>query len=316
MLDFEKALAMLKKSFVVLSLSLALATHAPLEAQVRLGSEVDQDRLARRGVLFGITLSQKARQISEKVDRLYGMPARQIRSEAPSALESSSNALVDIEGRPVIEIRTASEVREDVIVHELHHLILTAEGRPVVSFVPDDSLEMGEFQGLLFSIISMQLVSPVDHAAFYPKMRELGYDPDVETRAYWTETMKNPLPPSLKSIRPGVAFYSCLYFELLLTVRAEELRRDVKVYLQNNGLGEAVARGERIAAIYAEGRKSPSRLWLPMIVKILNEAFVDYFVFSVLHDGTGARGKIKYHSAVLRVANHPARLKNGLKSPS
>ncbi len=295
----------------ILSLCVALAVAPPLKAQIASAPEVERGKSAGRDTLFGIRLSPKARKVQRRVEALYGMPVRQYppTQEGLPVEQSLSTAFVEMDGRPAVSIKTASELREDVIVHELHHLIMTAEGRPVIHFLTDDQVDASGLQDLLLQIISNHVISPVDHAAFYPRMRSLGYDPDAEMRRFLAGALGRPAPRG-----PGESvlikpFYAGLYFDLLLTVNSRTLRADVETHARSNGLEECLARARRMVAIYSEARPVKSRLWLPYIVKLLNEAFDGVFAFSVLGEGVSRRGKVDYRSATLRITIHPALLK-------
>ena len=147
---------------------MALATEAAVSAQ---------SRRPDPGVVFlDVKLSAPAVALLLEVERAYGKPVVGEKTGLPG--NSWASSLVDADGTPRVRIAPGGEGDEGIIVHELFHLKVRSEGAPVFYWLSDG----GEPALDALLAVQAQLYDAIQHRAFAPEMRTLGFEPNGRLR--------------------------------------------------------------------------------------------------------------------------------------
>ena len=193
--------------------------------------------------LFGVVLQRSSNQLLEQVERMYGKPVRTERFDNASRPDCLRYAESDVEedGTPVIRVGEHIRPTENVIVHELFHLKLQAEGYPgAISWEwPREEMTSGNqaYTALLFDHVFSEIV----HWVFYPEMRQMGFYPQL--------VVMNELAEAFETgIRVGTnADTRALYYlKFALHVQDESVRARLRNIYQQNGWEEGLVLGEKL----------------------------------------------------------------------
>jgi hypothetical protein len=155
------------------------------------GISMQQTKSETTRTLAGVQLSPAATKLLDRVEKLYGIPVNAVENSNLPAF-AHARCYVKYEGTPEIEIDPKIGMNEETIVHELMHLSLFAEG------VPDLILLSGDpaVQGFITDVADQ-----VEHAYFFPTMRELGIDPTVQGKADMHKFNEQNTVPKLYDLR-------------------------------------------------------------------------------------------------------------------
>jgi hypothetical protein len=141
-----------------------------------------QGESTRRATLFGVRLSAAGIKLLREVEKAYGKSVEQTPPRACAIPGEAGTSLVREDGTPEISINPALSQREEVIVHELFHLKLYAEGYHQIQFNAGGGLDQEKVNVLADSLLVPWINSQVQHGIFYPRMRRMGLDPAFDQR--------------------------------------------------------------------------------------------------------------------------------------
>jgi hypothetical protein len=127
-------------------------------------------------VFLDVTLSRAAVDLLREVERIYGKQVAAEKTALPGDTWASSR--IDDDGTPRVRVAPPGEGDESTIVHELLHLKLRAEGAPVFYWLSDG----GEKALDALIAVQGQLYDAIQHRAFAPEMRRLGFEPSERLR--------------------------------------------------------------------------------------------------------------------------------------
>ena len=251
--------------------------------------------------MFGLTLSPDAASLKTEVERSFTKTIREERLDediflSPAAsLQAQSS--IEPDGTPVVRINTSRGVTERTIVHELFHLKLRAEGFPSPVF----DRRQPEVANLNIESLWNMLRDPIEHAIFFPKMRELGYDPDADVRADLEKAMRDgdfadPAPLSKQD------FLTLLYFKALLEVTDTELLSRLNGWYSAKGWTRAIEIAEKLKQAVTDSPLQTRQQQIDAIVGCLNILFEDSFAFSFRRWITRKLGSFVQTGAVIDIA--------------
>lgn len=279
-----------------------LLVSVPAEAQVRLGSELELERQEKQGILFGLRLSPTGVQLLREVEKAYGKSIRQLSAPGAAAYEAGA-AGVESDGTPVISLNDSTGKREEVVVHELFHLKLFAEGFYEVQFVPAGGLNKDALGQLSNTVLYPAIVSQVDHVAFYPRMRRMGLDPVFDQRAFWEEALKGaPADGDAGAAKVAWALY---YFRAVTQIEDRPLLGRITAFYERTGRGEALTLGRQLESLYRKAQPLNPDSALRLNVEICNLLFGGAIQFSVAASGPERRGNFLMPKAYIQVSPKP-----------
>jgi hypothetical protein len=133
---------------------------------------------------LGLRLSHGASALLDDVERLYGRAISAEKKAFPG--ERWGTAEVAEDGTPIVRVSPAA-LDEDVIVHELFHLKLQAEGAPVFLWSSD-----GDAHDLNWLVHAQnQIYAALQHRSFADEMRRLNLDPAARIRRSLESAIEN-----------------------------------------------------------------------------------------------------------------------------
>lgn len=279
-----------------------LVGHLHVMAQVRLGSEIEQERQAKQGILFGVRLSPAGVRLLREVEQAYGKGIRQLSSPGAAAHEAGA-AGVEGDGTPVISLNDSVGKREEVVVHELFHLKLFAEGYYEVQFVPAGGVNKEALDKLSGSVLYPAVVSQVDHAVFFPRMRSMGLNPVFDQRTFWEKNFRSP--PGDSDPSGAKMAWALYYFRAVTQLGDPELLGRVVAFYGRTGRGEALALGRQMEAMYRKAAPLEPGSVLRLNVEICNLLFGGVVQFSVASAGPERRGGFLMPKAYITVSPKP-----------
>lgn len=132
-------------------------------------------RLGRN--MFGVDLRSEARILWAQVEGYYKRPVRELLLDDLGYSYYAGLADIEPDGTPVVKLKNTTPVTEEILVHELYHLKLYAEGYPVIriNYPPGWSEEREQAR---VRFIVAQVYDTIEHRIFYPRMRQMGLTPD------------------------------------------------------------------------------------------------------------------------------------------
>jgi len=101
----------------------------------------------------------------------------------PGIHERAAAVLDRKDDTPTIEFRAEDEIEESTVFHELYHLKLLAEGFPIYNL--SFSSAMTPYEGSSRQVYET-IRAAMQHAHFFPIMRNQGFDPTAKSRSVIT----------------------------------------------------------------------------------------------------------------------------------
>lgn len=189
------------------------------------GSQLDSGQTAaiHGRELAGVKLRLAAAELLGAVERLHRKPVLVVfRDDFQEGIQGYTFTSGD--GTPIIGIVPGKGQNEENIVHELFHLKMLAKGYPLFDFeMPEaERLAHGEF----YLNIRTLIYDPIAQSLFYPKMRQMGLNPDVNTRE---QLQKNRLlteqPSAPKASQEWLATY---FMKVSIETRDPDIRAELE----------------------------------------------------------------------------------------
>jgi len=272
-------------------LLLAAAYYAASRLQPRPATQ------SPRRSMFGVELSPEAASLASKVERSYQAGVREVRTSGHKAGQRA-RGVVARDGTPVIEISKYTQPTEAVIVHELIHLEMYEDGYPDLNFVRRDRRFMkGEDDYLNFIISGVH--DQIHHFMFYPRMRQMGLDPEAVVRAD-AEAVLRAQDYDYMGL-PADDVRAINYFKIWMNVSDPGLRRRLTdLYLKKEWRGPWLKASRMIEAVESSGPKTREQE-LAALEKCLNLLGRDGFRFSFRRWWYEMRGRHKHWYAEFEI---------------
>lgn len=165
---------------------------------------------ALRTQLFGNSLIPPGVSLLAEVERLFG---KAVIEEQNELVDMHGQTRVDEDGSPVILLNSTSSKSQELIIHELFHLKMIGEGSPTLSYnvlqaIPE-SLQKAIFW------LEFQLRGAIQHSMFYPNMRSMGLQPDIQLKSDVEQILAGSLMSDINPKQRQLEL-TALYVRLLL----------------------------------------------------------------------------------------------------
>ena len=255
------------------------------------GIRAQEKKTEATRTLAGVQLSPATTKLLAKVEALYGVPVR-IATNSNMIPGAHGREYVNGDGTPVIELDPRIGMSEEIVVHELMHLLLWAEGVRDVILVSGEP----EVRSLIFDIDQQVL-----HAYFFPRIRDMGLDPNVSGKAdmQWVKDEHQPRY-DVKLDELGEAKLGIEYFTCVAVLQDEEYG----AALEKNGfpLGdrEAGRRGRAAVALTKRNFSTPEEE-LSVFIGVSNILLEGVYHLSVMSVDDHKRGKFTMKEAKVNV---------------
>jgi hypothetical protein len=243
-----------------------------------------------------VCLRPESADLLAEVEQLYGKPVDY--QETTKAAVGDSGVYRD--GTPYVEVnpvmyRRSNLRQEAVVVHELFHLKMKANGYPIIR-LERAGTSPDEYQFLLETV--RLIFDPVEHHLFADQMREMGLDPDAEVEDHFrgldpdqsTAGFTNPYQRAMTFMR------------VTLECAPETAARFERLY-KLNGWGAQLQTGKQMAElVYSHKQYSPDDE-VDVYLKCLGRLLQGQAAISRLGWETEMHGDVSYRIALIRVAH-------------
>jgi hypothetical protein len=125
--------------------------------------------------MFEIELGPQAGRLRGEVEALYGRRVLEVRPPAAGSHQEAESGLTQ-GGAPYVQLNSNVPPTEELIVHELYHLKLSATGFPYV-FTEFPSAFPRAVCGDIHFFVA-EVYDMIEHTIFYPRMLAMGIRPD------------------------------------------------------------------------------------------------------------------------------------------
>lgn len=277
--------------------TVALTLHAYSPGSADAGG---QGKSTSRATLFGVRLSEAGTRLLREVERAYGKSVVEMPPRAGAPPGEAGTALVREDGTPLICINPAVSRREEVIVHELFHLKLYAEGYHHIQYAAGSGLDRARLHGMAESLLVPWLDSQVQHNIFYPRMRRMGFDPAFDQREPLLEIFKSP-PLMGEDLVFASRVWALLYFRAATQINDRVTRARVEEYYRRPELGQALELGKRLTSLYLKAVPLTPDGALRLTVEFCNILFDYLYQFHVTAVISQPRGTFPMPKAYIMV---------------
>jgi len=130
--------------------------------------------------MFGIELGPQAGRLRDEVEALYGRRVLEVRPPAAAGSHQEAESGLTQDGAPYVRLNPKVSATEELIVHELFHLKLSAIGFPYV-FTEFPSAFPRAVCGDIHFFVA-EVYDMIEHTIFYPRMLAMGIRPDGRHR--------------------------------------------------------------------------------------------------------------------------------------
>ncbi len=178
---------------------------------------------------------------------------------------------VTVEGLPCIIVAKGTPLRDEVIAHELMHLKRRAAGLPS-SFrftYPERQIDT-KAQTLRLAILR-HLSDGIEHAAFYPELRRVGFHPDMPDRTLLRQAIERG---DLEKVAMS-ASVAVFYMRCILALNDDSLLKEITQKLTHLGQQVEMQRGRAMAKIVTDLKPTTPEGLISAMVDCANLAFAD-----------------------------------------
>jgi len=219
-------------------------------------------------VLFGVTLSGEAKSLLAEVEQIFGKQVREEWLDEKDDYAQSGNSKVGDDGTPIIWINPAHGRKIDVIVHELYHFILRAQGYPVLQWLFPQDMDTGANRAA-FKQLNMQLHDPILHYIFYGEVRAWGINPGETFEKRTIQALEdNTLATTLTNMgKEAVALY---YFKIRLEINNPMLFQRLVELLERKQKQSGIKFGKKLTQIVLNANPQSPEADIKTLIDCLN----------------------------------------------
>jgi hypothetical protein len=199
-------------------------------------------------------------------------------------------SLITPDGTPTIRCHQPSrDLNEEIIVHELYHLVLRASGFPALEF---NGIERG-----LSQWIDHDIYDSIQHWIIYPYLRKLGYTPDiarkreVERVIAASKFTDKPLPPSEIISR---------YFRVALESDDPVFLDQLSEWYLRQGWDVQLKKARKLVQFIKETNPTTAEQAVQSLIEVANVLFEPYLIFQVEHWGSKQSGAVLDRQVVIK----------------
>jgi hypothetical protein len=217
--------------------------------------------------MFGIELSAPAEELLRDVESAYGKPVSEIEENTwePSRYGQS---IVKPDGTPTITINSSTGRTEATIVHELLHLKLRAEGFPILGYeFPADTNTTANKEYMIW--IGAHLRDPIQHWIFYPRMQDLGVDPDMELRIEFEAALERGYFLNLNAATKSVAL-TLYYLKAALQLNDPKMLNRIVRWYKKRDWKKPLSLGEQLVQVVLDSNPQTPREEIAVFLRCLN----------------------------------------------
>jgi len=290
-----RARRMCKRTLLV---SLAFSVIAVLGSHsLSVNTTAVSQKQARR--LFGLQLSRNATRLLMDVEKYYG---RRVREELVETWDPGYRGEAEVisDGTPVIRLNSHTGRNETNIVHELFHLKFVAEGFPKRKWARYVGVSEDINQSLTHDLDSL-LLDALVHSRFYPKMRAMGYDPDLWDR----RDIKSMIGISMKDGSHKLVTKEVLipvhFFKFYLESSDRALVAQLERWSVSNNLESALDVAKKLIGIVEQSKIDTPQQQLEVYIQCLDTLFKGSARFKVASWNSEKLGNIQQQVVTIHI---------------
>jgi len=224
---------------------------------------------------FREMLRPQARQLLADVEKSYG---REVRVKVMSDWENHliGESSLEEDGTPEIRLNASTGRTEVCAVHELFHLKLKAEGYPAIILTGD----LTESHRAYFANAASVIRETLQHRAFYPEMRRMGFTPEAMQRVLLKRVMKGDRDDGV-NVAPDEVSLALYYFKACLEVEDRELISHIEKTYEKKQFIWGLETGKMLVGLAREYKSQSPEEEIGLLIRCLNALFSDKVSFGV-----------------------------------
>ncbi|MDA2933598.1 hypothetical protein MYX82_04575 [Acidobacteria bacterium AH-259-D05] len=248
--------------------------------------------------MHGINLSEPTEDLWEEVENLYGMSIDLVVDELPAGFLGQAEVLSD--GQPRIMIDNERGRSEQNVAHELSHLKLRKEGYGQYGYQFPSIVQGGDELRDWVEFNNSTLREPLLHRLFYPKMIEIGLEPD--------EGMKEGLSDLIKKgdylgVTTENAFkvHTVNFFKSLIESNDDGYLSELESWFIDQGWSKSIERAKAFRDLVEIENPRTPRDEMEIFIELLDRMYGPAFSFEIDEWSTRTCGSHEEQFARIRV---------------
>lgn len=244
--------------------------------------------------VFLKNLKSEGQELVSEIELRCGQPIRYFIS---SLSDRIAQARINESGVPEVTIDTSKKIDEEIIVHELYHIKMWLDGYPRIVFGQHILKPLSQQDQNLLDILLGEVFDPIEHYIFYPKLREIGYDPD----RFMRDSIKSMIvKKEILGLRnKSYADLAFDYFQCSLEVFDKNLISALDKLYREKQADQALKLGKKMAEIVYNSNFQSSEEEAKAFLKCLELIFKDKWSFEFVEWKTENAGSVPVNYAVI-----------------
>jgi hypothetical protein len=220
-------------------------------------------------------LGPQAKQLLAYVERSYG---REVRVRVINGWDNHliGESSLEEDGAPEIRLNASTGRTEVCAVHELFHLKLKAEGYPAIVLRGD----LTESERAYFENAACIIRETLQHRAFYPEMRRMGFTPEAMQRDRLKQMMKEDRAEGV-NIAPDEVSMALHYFKACLEVEDRKLISQIEKSYEKRQFIWGLETGKMLVRLAKEFKPQGPEKEIGLLIACLDVLFSDKVSFGV-----------------------------------
>lgn len=214
--------------------------------------------------MFGIELGPQAGGLRDEVEALYGRSVLEVRPLATGSHQEAESGLTP-DGAPYVQLNPNVPPTEELIVHELFHLKLSATGFPYVFTEFPAAFPRGRCGDIHFFVAEVN--DMIEHTIFYPRMLAMGIRPDGRHRRDVGLAMTHGYRYGEK---PRGALQALYLAQAVLLINDDELLDRFKRHYELSKWNDGLDVSETLVRVIAVNRPATPQAAVTTLVGCLN----------------------------------------------
>lgn len=225
--------------------------------------------------LYGVKLTGQAASLLQEVEASFRGRVLEEWLEDPGGMSGKSKVSAD--GAPIVYVQPEHGRTLDVIVHELYHLKLKAEGYPALLWLFPKEMDIPANHAA-FAQLAEQVHDPIEHHLFYGTIRSWGINPG---QAFEIRTAQMLDDGSLQKTyatmdRGAVALY---WFKIRLEVEEGPLAKRISDALKAAGKQDGIEFGDKLIQLVLRADPHSAQGEIATMIAVMNLFYEGKFMF-------------------------------------
>jgi hypothetical protein len=228
-------------------------------------------------------LTQPTKDLLSDVEARVGRPINLIVRDLYRP-ELGGQTEIETDGTPKITLNSTKPFQEELLVHELLHVVLRKDGYPKY-LMSNDSQLPDEVDREEFGDVMTEINEAVLHSIIYPRMENMGLRPRTAMRPLFEDAIKMK---ELDTYNEEQA--AALYARVLLECDSEKLCSAFHRRYENNSSQSRIEKGRAIAEMIASCQDRSPQGAVGLFIRCCNSLFSGRLLFQERSRGEQVRG--------------------------